>query len=64
MTGAHNASAPLAHKIRPRHFDRLAIVYVRQSTAQQVVGNRESADLQYQLRRRAVEYGWAEPASW
>jgi DNA invertase Pin-like site-specific DNA recombinase len=60
MTGPHNASAPLAHKIRPRHFDRLAIVYVRQSTAQQVVGNRESADLQYQLRRRAIEYGWAE----
>jgi DNA invertase Pin-like site-specific DNA recombinase len=52
--------APFAHKIRPRHLDRLAVVYVRQSTQQQVVGNRESADLQYQLRRRAVEYGWAE----
>ena len=51
---------PLSHKIRPRHLDRLAIVYVRQSTAQQVAGNRESADLQYQLRRRAVEYGWVE----
>lgn len=60
MTAAHNSSGPLAHKIRPRHFDRLAIVYVRQSTAQQVVGNRESADLQYQLRRRAIEYGWGE----
>ena len=57
---AANSPVSLSHKIRPRHLDRLAIVYVRQSTAQQVVGNRESADLQYQLRRRAVEYGWAE----
>jgi DNA invertase Pin-like site-specific DNA recombinase len=47
-------------KIRPRHHERLAVVYVRQSTVQQVAGNRESADLQYQLRRRAVQYGWSE----
>jgi DNA invertase Pin-like site-specific DNA recombinase len=51
---------PFAPKIRPRHLDRLAVVYIRQSTPQQVLGNRESADLQYQLRRRAVEFGWAE----
>jgi hypothetical protein len=54
---AANPPVSLSHKIRPRHFDRLAIVYVRQSTAQLVVGNRESAGLQYQLRRRALEYG-------
>lgn len=53
-------ASPFAHKIRPRHCDRLAVVYVRQSTPQQVVGNRESADLQYQLRRRAVALGWAD----
>jgi DNA invertase Pin-like site-specific DNA recombinase len=35
-------------------------VYVRQSSPHQVAENRESADLQYQLRRRAVELGWAE----
>ncbi len=29
-------------KIRDRHLDRLAIVYVRQSTPQQVLDNRES----------------------
>jgi DNA invertase Pin-like site-specific DNA recombinase len=52
--------APFTHKIRPRHLDRLAVVYIRQSTPQQVLSNRESADLQYQLRRRAVEFGWAE----
>ena len=51
---------PFAHKVRPRHRDRLAVVYVRQSSAQQVVSNRESADLQYQLRQRAVTLGWAD----
>jgi DNA invertase Pin-like site-specific DNA recombinase len=46
-------------KIRPRHLERLAIVYVRQSTAQQVLEHRESAALQYDLRRRAITLGWA-----
>jgi len=49
-----------AQKILARHLDRLAVVYVRQSTPQQVADHRESADLQYQLRCRAVEFGWAE----
>src|SRR4051794_28494354 len=47
-------------KIRNRHLDRLAIVYVRQSTPHQVADHRESADLQYQLRRRAIDLGWSE----
>jgi hypothetical protein len=47
-------------KIQPRHLDRLAIVYVRQSTAQQVAANRESADRQYGLARRAADLGWPE----
>jgi DNA invertase Pin-like site-specific DNA recombinase len=51
---------PFVHKVRSRHRDRLAVVYVRQSSAQQVVSNRESADLQYQLRQRAVTLGWAD----
>jgi hypothetical protein len=46
-------------KIQPRHLDRMAIVYVRQSTAQQVLEHRESAALQYDLRRRAIALGWA-----
>ena len=49
---------PFAHKVR--HRDRPAVVYVRQSSAQQVASNRESADLQYQLRQRAVTLGWAD----
>jgi hypothetical protein len=55
-----NSILPFAHKIRPRQRDRLAIVYVRQSSAQQVVSNRESADLQYQLRQRAILLGWSD----
>lgn len=46
-------------KIRPRHLDRSAIVYVRQSSPQQVIEHRESAELQYGLRRRAVALGWS-----
>src|SRR4051812_21894296 len=61
MTVTNTAAVPTsAHKIRPRHLDRLAIVYVRQSTPHQVASHRESADLQYQLRRRAVALGWAD----
>src|SRR5271156_63189 len=47
-------------KIRGRHLDQLAIIYVRQSTPQQVAEHRESADLQYQMRRRAVGLGWPD----
>jgi hypothetical protein len=32
-------------KIRDRHLDRLAMVYVRQSSPQQVIENRESREL-------------------
>src|SRR5512135_3675395 len=61
-TGKGSVSAGLARpsKIQPWHLDRLAVVYVRQSSPHQVAENRESADLQYQLHRRAVELGWAE----
>ncbi|MFO0802792.1 MAG: hypothetical protein U0791_06665 [Gemmataceae bacterium] len=51
-------AAPFGHKIRPRQRERLAVVYIRQSTPQQVASNRESTDLQYQLQRRAVALGW------
>src|SRR4051795_2496834 len=59
VTNALPAS-PSVHKIRPRHLDRLALVYIRQSTPHQVASHRESTDLQYQLRRRAVGLGWAD----
>lgn len=45
-------------KISARHLDRLAVVYVRQSSARQVLENRESTDRQYALRDRALALGW------
>jgi DNA invertase Pin-like site-specific DNA recombinase len=49
----------LEGKVSPRHRDRLAAVYVRQSTAQQVVDHQESTRLQYGLAERAAALGWA-----
>jgi DNA invertase Pin-like site-specific DNA recombinase len=45
-------------KITGRHRERLAVVYVRQSTRQQVEGHQESTRLQYALVDRAVTLGW------
>src|SRR4029434_5521250 len=47
-------------KILPRHWERLAVVYVRQSTMQQVLEHQESTRLQYGLVRRAIAWGWPE----
>ena len=49
----------LEGKVSPRHRDRLAAVYVRQSTAQQVHDHQESTRLQYGLAERAATLGWA-----
>jgi DNA invertase Pin-like site-specific DNA recombinase len=49
----------LGEKIRGHHRDRLAVVYVRQSTLQQLTRHRESTRLQYGLVERALELGWA-----
>ena len=48
-----------ATKIGARQLERLAAVYVRQSTPKQVLGNRESRARQYGLAERAVEMGWS-----
>jgi DNA invertase Pin-like site-specific DNA recombinase len=48
-----------SEKVRPWHRDRLAAVYVRQSTAQQVLHHQESTRLQYGLAGRAEALGWA-----
>jgi DNA invertase Pin-like site-specific DNA recombinase len=47
-----------SHKIGVRHHDRLAMVYVRQSTTQQLVRHQESTKLQYGLTERASALGW------
>jgi DNA invertase Pin-like site-specific DNA recombinase len=50
-----------ASKVTDQHLERLAVVYVRQSTRQQVTDHGESTRLQYGLVERAVALGW--PAS-
>jgi DNA invertase Pin-like site-specific DNA recombinase len=45
-------------KIHRQHRERLAIVYIRQSTSQQVERHQESTRLQYALVDRAYQFGW------
>ena len=49
----------VSEKVQGRHQDRLALVYVRQSTLRQVEQNQESTRLQYALVERALQLGWA-----
>ena len=47
-------------RITNRHLERSAAVYVRQSTQNQVLKNRESRQRQYGLADRARELGWPD----
>jgi excisionase family DNA binding protein len=47
-------------KIMPEHLARGAFVYVRQSTADQLLHNHESRHRQYGLADRARQLGWQE----
>ena len=47
-------------KIQTHHLQRLAVVYVRQSSPAQVRNNRESPRRQRALKERARELGWPE----
>jgi DNA invertase Pin-like site-specific DNA recombinase len=49
-------------QIRSSHRERLACVYVRQSTPGQVRHHQESTERQYRLRTRATELGWSPTA--
>src|SRR4051794_16161003 len=49
-------------KVEPRHLRLLAVVYVRQSTPQQLQNNQESTRRQYGLAERARQMGWPETA--
>jgi DNA invertase Pin-like site-specific DNA recombinase len=59
MDGDLVPSTSLPERICRRHRDRLAIVYIRQSTVQQVERHQESTRLQYALVDRAFQFGWA-----
>src|SRR5882762_9170655 len=49
----------MSEKIRPHHLERKAILYVRQSSAHQVLHNRKSSALQYAMRDRLSALGWS-----
>jgi DNA invertase Pin-like site-specific DNA recombinase len=46
--------------VTARHLGRKAVIYIRQSTPQQVLSNQESLRLQYALRQRAQDLGWRD----
>jgi DNA invertase Pin-like site-specific DNA recombinase len=48
----------LSAKIYDHHLRRKSLVYVRQSSLQQVAENKESTARQYALRDRAIALGW------
>src|SRR5690242_8753506 len=48
----------MAQQVTAHHLSRLACLYVRQSTLQQVFENTESTARQYALRERALALGW------
>jgi DNA invertase Pin-like site-specific DNA recombinase len=54
-----STSGRASAKLQSHHLDRLAIVYVRQSSPQQVVDHKESTARQYALVDLAAELGWA-----
>jgi len=47
-------------KIQPHYLERLAMVYVRQSSPTQLRHNRESRQRQQNLEQRARDLGWPE----
>src|SRR6266508_6114635 len=44
--------------VTPHHLARKAMVYIRQSSPNQVLTNQESLRLQYALQERAIQLGW------
>ncbi|MET0988436.1 MAG: recombinase family protein [Steroidobacteraceae bacterium] len=50
----------MSEKIRPHHLERKAILYIRQSSAYQVLHNLESQKLQYAMQEHLRRLGWQE----
>lgn len=55
----NNASATDRLKVRAEHQERVAFVYVRQSSLRQVRSNLESQRLQYNFAEQAAALGWS-----
>jgi DNA invertase Pin-like site-specific DNA recombinase len=60
MSTTHSLSVLASPKIQQTHYDRLAVVYVRQSHPQQVIRHQESTRLQYGLAKHAQTLGWSQ----
>ena len=58
MTLSAENSEWASGKLQAHHLERLAVVYVRQSTLQQVLDHQESTRIQYGLVERAQTLGW------
>jgi DNA invertase Pin-like site-specific DNA recombinase len=50
-------------RITPQHLQRTAIVYVRQSSPEQLRSHAESTRIQVGLRDQAVAFGWPTPVT-
>ncbi len=50
----------MSDKIQTRHLERKAILYIRQSSAYQVMNNQESRKLQYAMQHRLQGLGWQD----
>jgi DNA invertase Pin-like site-specific DNA recombinase len=50
----------MSEKIQPQHLERKAVLYIRQSSAHQVLHNQESAKLQYAMEKRVRGLGWEQ----
>lgn len=48
--------------VTAQHLANKAIIYVRQSTPHQTLTNQESLELQYALKKKAIELGWSSGA--
>jgi DNA invertase Pin-like site-specific DNA recombinase len=53
----------ITDRITPQHLKRTAIVYVRQSSPEQVRSHAESTRIQIGLRDKAVAFGWPKPVT-
>lgn len=52
--------SPAGEKVRAHHLDRVACIYVRQSTLAQVQHHRQSTERQYGFVQRAEALGWPQ----
>ena len=50
----------MSDKIKPHHLHRKALLYIRQSSPDQVLHNQESRRLQYAMNERLGQLGWQE----